>query len=151
MLVLLWKSCRVASYLESVNACSGVKVQQYLHLRPEVDSASYTPAAYLQAAGGWRQRKHLTQLRTGSHRLAVETGHYGNARVERAQRLCQRCDANSVVNIQHMIFDCVAMNVERQKQQSLFARGRVAFVDFFIQDPTELAAFVHDSCKACKE
>ena len=39
----------------------------------------------------------------------------------------------------------------RQKHQSLFARGRVALVDFFIQDPTELAAFVHDCCEACKE
>ena len=77
-----------SSYLESVNACSGVKMQQYLHLKSEVDSASYTPAAYLQAVGGWRQRKHLAQLRAGSHWLAVETGRYGNARVERAQRLC---------------------------------------------------------------
>ena len=41
--------------------------------------------------------------------------------------------------------------VERQKNQSFFARGQVASVDFFIQDPTELAAFVHDWCKACKE
>ena len=50
-----------------------------------------------------------------------------------------------------MIFDCVAMDAERQKHQSLFARGRVALVDYFIQDPTELAAFVHDCCKARKE
>ena len=60
-----------SSYQESVNACSGVKMQEYLHLRSEVDSASYTPAAYLQAVGGWRRRKHLAQLRTGLHWLAV--------------------------------------------------------------------------------
>ena len=66
-----------SSYLESVNACSGVKMQQNLHLRSEVDSASYTPAAYLQAVGGWRQRTHLAQLRTGSHRLVVELGRNG--------------------------------------------------------------------------
>ena len=140
-----------SSYLESVNACSGVKMQQYLHLRFEVDLASHTLAAYLQAIGGWRQHKHLAQLRTGSHLLAVGTGCYGNTRVERAQRLCQRCDANSVDDVEHMIFDCVAMDVERQKHQSLFVRGRVALVDFFIQDPPELAAFVHDCCKACRE
>ena len=73
-----------SSHLESVNACSGAKMQQYLHLRSEVDSASYTPAAYLQAVGGWRQRKHLTQLRAGSHWLAVKTGRYGNARKSKA-------------------------------------------------------------------
>ena len=41
-----------SSYLESVNARSGVKMQQYLHLRSEVDSARDNPAAYLQAVGG---------------------------------------------------------------------------------------------------
>ena len=92
-------------------------MQRYLHLRSEVDSASCTPAAYLQAVGGWHQRKHLAQLRAGSHWLAVETGRYGNARVERAQRLCQRCDAAD--NVEHMIFDCVAMNVEQYKHHSL--------------------------------
>ena len=45
------------SYLESVNACSGVKMQQYLNPRSGVESASYTPVAYLQAVGGWRQCK----------------------------------------------------------------------------------------------
>ena len=50
----------------------------------------------------------------------------------------------------HMKFDCVAMNAERQKHQSLFAQGRVALGDFIIHDPTELADFVHDCCKACK-
>ena len=54
---------------------------------------------------------------------------------ERAQRQCQRCDANSVDDVEHMIFDCVAMVVERQKHQSLFARGRVALVDFFYRGP----------------
>ena len=43
------------------------------------------------------------------------------------------------------------MDAEWQKHQSLFARGRVALVDFFIQDPTELAAFVHNCWEACKE
>ena len=47
----------------------------------------------------------------------MEMGRYGNARVERAQRLCQRCDANSVGDVEHIIFDCVAMDVERQKHQ----------------------------------
>ena len=61
-------------------------------------------------------------------------------RVERDQRLCQRCDANSIDDVERMIFDCVAMDVEQQKHQSLFARGRVALIDISIQDPTEFAA-----------
>ena len=72
--------------------------------------------------------------------------------VERAQRLCQRCEKNSVDDVDYMIFDCVAiaMDVEQQKHQSLFARGRVALVDFLIQDPADFAVSMHDCCKACK-
>ena len=133
-----------SSYLESVYACSGVKMQQYLHLRSEVDSASYTPTAYPQAVGGWHQRKHLAQLPTGSHWL-IGSGDDGSLWE------CQHYDANSVDDVEHMIFDCVAMDVEWQKHHSLFARGRIAFVNICIQDFTELAAFVHDCWKACKE
>ena len=143
-IVEMLQSC----YLELVNDCIGIKMQQDLHLlrsADEVESASYTPAAYLQAVGGWRQRKHLAQLRTGSHWSAVETGRCGNSRVEQAKScLCQRCDANSVDDVEHMIFDyCVAMDVERQKHQSLFACGQVALEDIIIiiniMDTTESA------------
>ena len=116
-----------------------------------MDTASYSPAAYLQAVVKWNQRKHLAQIRTGSHRLAVETGRFGAARVEREQRLCQRCEGSSVDDVEHMIFDCTSLEAERQKHQSLFARGRVILADFFEQDQIELAAFVHGCFKACNE
>ena len=114
-----------SNYLASVNACSGVKMQQYLGLRSNVDTASYSPAAYLQVVVRWKQRKHLAQLRTGSHWLAVETGRFGAARVERQIRLCQRCEGSSVDDVEHMVFDCSSLEAERQKHQSLFARRRV--------------------------
>ena len=53
-------------------------------------------------------------------------------------------------DVEHMIFDCSGLEVERQKRQSLFASGRVALVDFLQQDQIELAAFVHGYYKACK-
>lgn len=40
-------------------------------------------------------------------------------------RLCQRCDANEFNDVDHMILDCSSLNVERQKPQSLFARGQL--------------------------
>ena len=137
--------------VQITHACSGVKMQQYLSLRSIVDTASYSPAAYLQAVVKWNQRKHLAQIRTGSHWLAVETGRFGAARVEREQRLCQRCEGSSVDDVEHMIFDCTSLEAERQKHQSLFARGRVILADFFDQDQIELAAFVHGCFKACNE
>ena len=61
-------------YLALVTRSAGSEMQQYLHLRSVVETASYTPAAYLQAVGGWRQRQAVAQLRTGSSWLAAETG-----------------------------------------------------------------------------
>ena len=140
-----------SSNLASVNGCSGVDMQQYLSLRSIVDTRSYSPATYLQAVVRWKQLKHLAQLRTGSHWLAVERGRFGAARVERQHRLCQRCEGSSVDDVEHMIFDSSSLEAERQNHQSLFARGRVDLADFFEQDPIELAVFVHSCFKACNE
>ena len=50
--------------------------------------------------------------------------------MERQLRLCQRCEGSSVDDVEHMIFDCCILEAERQKHQSLFARGRVDLADF---------------------
>ena len=72
----------------------------------------------------------------------METGRYENARVEQAQRLCQRCDANSGDDVEHMIFDCVAMDAERQKHQSLFARVWTScFGKLFHPEPSRIGCF----------
>ena len=68
---------------------------------------------------------------------------FGEARVKREQRLCQRCEGSSVDDVEHMIFDCTRLEAERRKNQSLFARERVDLADYFEQDPIELANFVH--------
>ena len=43
------------------------------------------------------------------------------------------CDADSVDDVEHIIFDCIAMNVERQKHQSQLKRGQVALIDFLFR------------------
>ena len=68
-------------------------MQQYLQLRSVMVTASYASAAYMQAVGGWTQRQEVAQLRTGSSRLAVETGRIrfqGDVEVPLAERVCQR-------------------------------------------------------------
>ena len=67
----------------------------------------------------------------GIYRLAVQIGRFGAARVEREQRLCQQCWESSVDGIEHIIIDWTSLEAERQKHQSLFARGRVVLADFF--------------------
>ena len=76
-----------SSYLASMNACSGVKMQQYLSLRSNVDTASYSSAAYLQAVFEGMQRKHLAQIRPGLHWLAVETDRFKGQKLSE----CKSC------------------------------------------------------------
>ena len=112
-------------YVTLVRASNSSKVQQYLQLRSGVDTASYTPAAYLQAVGGWRQRQAVAQLRTGSSWLAVETGrHQGAARVQRAARVCQRCSSSAIDDVEHMVFDCSALETHRWAIRVCSFRGQ---------------------------
>ena len=128
----------------------GSKLQEYLQLTSGLDTASYTPAAYLQAVGGWRQRQALAQLRTGSSWLAVETGRYqGSERVERVDRVCQRCSSSAIDDVEHMVFDCSALETQRWNHPSLFISGSRSLSDFMDQDPTEVAAFVYECKKFC--
>ena len=115
-------------------------------------TASYTPAAYLQAVGGWRQRQAVAQLRTGSSWLAVETArrHGDEGVVPREARLCQRCSSAAIDDAEHMVFDCSALEDNRWNHPSLFLRDSRSLSEFMDQDPTEVAAFVYECKKACK-
>lgn len=79
--------------------------------------------------------------------FVMSTGLCRTARAERAQRLRQRCDTNTADDVEHMPYNCVEMNLERN---SLFVRGRLALVDIFYPGPKRITAFVHDSCNAYK-
>ena len=138
-------------YIAQVTDSDKIKVQQYLQMRSGLETASYTPAAYLQAVGGWRQRQAVAQLRTGSSWLAVETGRLqGDVEVPRADRVCQRCSSEAIDDAVHMVFDCSALESHRWNHPTLFTtRGSRSLSDFMDQDPTEVAAFVSDCKKSC--
>ena len=51
-------------------------------------------------------RTQISKLRLSSHPLRIETGRYGNNRVERSQRHCQICDMNVVEDEFHFLFIC---------------------------------------------
>ena len=140
-----------SAYLSSVADSSSSKVQQYLHMREDVAPEAYDMAAYLRAVGGWRQRKRLAQLRTGSHWLEVESGRSGSAQVPRDQRICRRCSSGEVDDEAHMIFRCSALAVQRRRHAQLFSPWPSSLRSFMGRDPTEVAAFAYECYKADKE
>ena len=138
-------------YIAEVTGSDKVEVQQYLQMRSVLETASYTPVAYLQAVGGWRQRQAVAQVRTGSSWLTVETGRFlGDVEVPRADRVRQRCSSAAIDDADHMVFDCSALENLRWNHPSLFTtRGSRSLSDFMDQDPTEVAAFVSECKKSC--
>ena len=120
-------------------------------MRDAVVPKSYCMAPYLQAVGGWRQRRRLAQLRTGSHWLAVESGRRAGAAVPREQRVCQRCRSGEVDDEAHMVFRCAALSVQRREHASLFSPWPANLRDFMGRDPTELAAFAYACYKEDKK
>ena len=89
----------------------------------------------------------MAQLRTGSSWLAVETGRQEGS--DRVDRVCQRCSSSAVDDVDHMVFDCAALEVQRWNHPSLFTQESRCLSDFMAQDPTEVAAFVYECKKAC--
>ena len=140
-----------SAYLSSVTDSESSKVQQYLRMRDAVVPETYCMAPYLKAVGGWRQRKRLTQLRTGSHWLAVEAGRREVAAVPRDQRLCRRCRSGEVDDEAHMVFRCAALSVLRREHASLFSPWPENLRSFMGQDPKALAAFAYACYKKDKE
>jgi hypothetical protein len=140
-----------STFLASVNDSSLNKVQQYLRMTGELTAAEYGMAPYLTAVGGWKQRKHLAQLRLGSHWLGVEKGRQGPAgAVPRSERVCQRCHSGAVDDEEHMIFRCSAHSTLRLQNASLFSPWPDSLSTFMGQDPTIVAAFVHGCYEEAK-
>jgi len=137
-----------STYLGSVADSSSCKVQQYLRMRSDLHPEDYSMAPYLSAVGGWKQRKHLAQLRLGSHWLGVETGRCSG--VPHAQRLCQRCNSGEVDDEDHMVFRCPALNAQRLQHAHVFSPWPDSLRTFMARDPTAVAAFVHSCYEASK-
>jgi hypothetical protein len=140
-----------SAYLASVADSSSSKVQHYLRMRDDVVPETYSMAPYLRAVGGWRQRKRLAQLRTGSHWLGLESGRSGPARLPRDQRICQRCTSGEVDDEGHMVFQCSAFSEQRRRHAHLFSPWPDSLRSFMGRDPTTVAAFAYECYRADKE
>ena len=53
-------------------------------------------------------RTNLAKFRLSSHQLRIETGRYGNKRVERSLRICICCDKNEIEDEYHFLLVCPA-------------------------------------------
>ena len=62
-------------------------------------------------------------------------------RVDREQRICQRCLSGEVDAEHHMVFDCSALEEVRVQHAGVFA-GSADLRSFLAQESSQVAAFV---------
>ena len=56
-------------------------------------------------------RRSITRLRISAHRLKIETGRY--IKLDRSERLCDKCSACAVEDEQHFLIECSNFNEYR--------------------------------------
>lgn len=93
----------------------------------------------------------LARFRTGSHKLAVETGRWHG--VARENRLCQVCKCGLVEDESHFLFDCEAYRDIRLKYRQLFSNIRRKDLGGFLnsEDQFSVAKFIYWSMRRRKE
>ena len=65
----------------------------------------------------------LSNLRTGAHHLAIETGRWARPKLPRQHRVCSKCSCTVVEDEVHFLFECPAYDRIREKYNTvLFAQ-----------------------------
>ena len=59
----------------------------------------------------FNHRRSITRLRISAHRLKIETGRY--IKLDRSERLCDKCSAGAVEDEQHFLIKCSKFNEYR--------------------------------------
>jgi len=61
----------------------------------------------------FENRRAITQLRTSSHKLEIETGRWN--KIPRNQRICKNCILNKIEDENHLLFECQMYTTERNE------------------------------------
>lgn len=137
-----------SKFISDLVAEQGSKTKHYVDTirNGHIHRGNYGIQDYLVKLQKTKKRMALSQLRTSSHWLRVETGRFED--VARENRICSRCQRNEVDTEEHMIFHCTAFDHLRQEFSGLF-NGQHHSVHHFLNDNDQyqVADFV-EQCKS---
>jgi hypothetical protein len=75
--------------------------------------------AYIGANISWRAKMLIAQLRTNSHQLRCETGHWKRPKEAWEERVCMFCTSGKVETEKHFILECEAFKDSRDSYVSI--------------------------------
>jgi hypothetical protein len=133
-------------FLRAIQLNPPPKSAEYFQtVRGQVTVDSYTVPAYLTEVDDCRCRKRLTQVRTGSHWFAIETGRFNN--VPRELRTCPHCPIGEVETAEHALLRCPAYATVRRNYPSIFGAAPPTTLQRLLQgEPQSLVAAYVSRC-----
>ena len=72
---------------------------------------TYFMFLFINEIRNFNHRRSITRLRISAHRLKIETGGY--IKLDRSERLCDKCTAGTVEDEQHFLIECSKFNEYR--------------------------------------
>ena len=63
---------------------------------------------YLSVVTSSRKKINITKIRTNSHELHSEIGHWSIPKTPRVERVCHLCESMSVEDENHFLLKCIA-------------------------------------------
>ena len=115
--------------LQSQIGVSGVgknKLRTYSKLTPR---SSQGIEDYLICDLTWKQKRLIAQLRTGNHKLRIETGRHCKPSLPPEQRVCLHCNAACTEDEKHFLAECNAYSEIRKKYLPCEPDSTVDFVN----------------------
>ena len=97
-----------------INNNSGNKLQIYAKIKKEYKQEEYTSANLLRD-----MMTGISQLRTSTYKLAIETGRYQRPVIPSNDRVCRMCNNGQVEDETHFIVQCISYNENRKRLQKL--------------------------------
>ena len=105
---------------------------------------SHQPKAYIEVNISWRAKILIAQLKTNSHQLRCEIGHWKRPKEVWKERVCIFCSFGKVETKKHFIIECEAFkdnmksyadSLAASSWDNLFSEGFVEKLRVFIVKP----------------
>ena len=82
-------------------------------------TCSHHKKAYIGANISWRAKILIAQLRTNSHQLRCETGHWKRPKEAWEERVCIFCNSRKVETGKHFILECEAFKDNKDRYTNI--------------------------------
>ena len=98
--------------------------------------------SYLYLIKNEKRRQAVVKLRSGNHKLRIETDRYHLSKIPENRRICQLCSSNKVENEIHFLLKC---NLNKNLRQHFFQDVEAKYSKFIDLIKSEKVLFLFNN------